>query len=91
MFDKQLEKINSLLNSAKTPAHLAFDSIALISTNVARPTAYTTNAFRRSTARSTPKYSKQITLIREDLSQELEGRLELLFKAKCKDLSIEYN
>ena len=66
MFNKQLEKMNSLFNSAKVPSHLAFDSIALISTNVARPNTTTTLA-RTTPSRSTPKFSKQITLIKEQL------------------------
>lgn len=74
MFNKHLEKMNSLFNSAKEPSHLAFDSIALISTNVARPNT-TSTLFKTTPSRSTPKFNKQISLIKEQLNEELRSIL----------------
>jgi len=61
MFSKQLEKINSLLHEAKETNSNTFDSIALISNSLTRPTVST---MRSLPSRTMPKYSKQITLVK---------------------------
>jgi len=69
MIAKHLERINSLLNKAKTEAEAESDSIALISTHMTRAKTAGTGSFRtRSTTVST---CKKVAHRREEITVEL--------------------
>lgn len=88
MFAKQLDKINNLLNGTRQDTQIQADSIALISNHMVRTTPSTGSGLR---ARSIHTTSHKIRLERETVPQELQGLLLGLFKAKCKDMKIEFN
>ena len=88
MISKHLEKINSLLERAKTETQTQthHDSLGLISTHMARTTTQNSKKKRKGSFQT-----HKVAFRKEEIVVELEEILMQVFKAKCKDLKIEVN
>ena len=89
MFSKHIDKINSLLSSAKQDSQGQGDSIAIISRHMGRTTQTAITTGRAKSTRNVTQSSFYKSNI--ELPQELERLLKTIFKAKCKDMKIEVN
>lgn len=86
MFAKQLDKFNSLLDKVKDQAQNNQDSIALISTNMGRTTGHTSFISRPNSA-----YTHKPYINKSELFGQLQLLLQELFRAKCRDMRIDFN
>jgi hypothetical protein len=76
MFNKQLEKINSLLNTIKQESAYTTDSIGLISNNISRPKTQS----KLTSSRLKTKPQNEIVLVKEGIPKKYTAILEHLFR-----------